>query len=37
MVQKLRGAEVRKWTALDTPIFLGEKKPVRDVMADIRG
>lgn len=37
MVQKLRGAEVRKWTALDTPIFLGEKKPSRDVMADIRG
>jgi hydrogen peroxide-dependent heme synthase len=37
MVQKLRGAEVRKWTAVDTPIFLGEKKPVRDVLADIRG
>jgi chlorite dismutase len=37
MVQKLRGAEVRKWTALDTPIFLGEKKPVHDLMADIRG
>lgn len=37
MVQKLRGAEVRKWTALDTPIFFGEKKPTRDVFADIRG
>src|SRR5690606_19148823 len=37
MVQKLRGAEVRKWTALDTPIFLGEKKATRDVLADIRG
>jgi hydrogen peroxide-dependent heme synthase len=37
MVQKLRGAEVRKWTALDTPIFLGEKKATREVLADIRG
>lgn len=37
MVQKLRGAEVRKWTALDTPIFLGEKKSTRDVLTDIRG
>jgi chlorite dismutase len=37
MVQKLRGAEVRKWTAVDTPIYLGEKKPVRDVLEDIRG
>jgi len=37
MVQKLRGAEVRKWTAVDTPIFLGEKKATRDVLADIRG
>lgn len=37
MVQKLRGAEVRKWTAVDTPIFLGDRKPTKDVLADIRG
>lgn len=37
MVQKLRGAEVRRWTQVDTPIYLGEKKPVRDVLEDIRG
>jgi hydrogen peroxide-dependent heme synthase len=37
MVQRLRAAEVRKYTALDTPIFLGDRKPVADVIADIRG
>ena len=37
MVQKLRGAEVRKYTALDVPIFLGDRKPVLDVLEDIRG
>ncbi len=37
MVQRLRAAEVRKWTALDTPIFLGDRKPVADVLADLRG
>jgi chlorite dismutase len=37
MVQKLRGAEVRKWTALDTPIYLGQQKAIREVLADIRG
>lgn len=37
MVQRLRAAEVRKYTALDTPIFLCDRKPVRDVLADIRG
>lgn len=37
MVQRLRAAEVRKWTALDTPIFLGRRKPVSDVLADLRG
>jgi chlorite dismutase len=37
MVQRLRAAEVRKWTALDTPIFLGHRKPVADVLNDIRG
>lgn len=37
MVQKLRGAEVRKYTALDVPIFLGDRKPVADVLTDIKG
>ena len=37
MVQRLRGAEVRKWTAVDTPIFLGDRKPVLDVLDDLRG
>lgn len=37
MVQKLRGAEVRKWTALDVPIYLGDRKPIADVLADLRG
>lgn len=37
MVQQLRAAEVREYTKLDTPIYLGELKPVADVLADIRG
>lgn len=37
MVQKLRGAEVRKYTQLDVPIFLGDRKPAADVLADIKG
>jgi chlorite dismutase len=37
MVQRLRAAEVRKWTALDTPIFLGDRKPTAAVLDDIRG
>lgn len=37
MVQKLRGAEVRKWTAVDTPIYLGQQKAIREVLADIKG
>lgn len=37
MVQKLRGAEVRKYTQLDVPIFLGDRKPAVDVLADIKG
>jgi len=37
MVQRLRAAEVRKWTANDTPIFLGDRKPIADVLADLRG
>ena len=37
MVQRLRAAEVRKWTALDTPIFLGNRKPVAEVLSDLQG
>jgi hydrogen peroxide-dependent heme synthase len=37
MVQRLRAAEVRKWTAVDTPIFLGRRKSATDVLADLRG
>lgn len=37
MVQRLRAAEVRKWTGLDTPIFLGDRKSPADVFADLRG
>lgn len=33
MVQRLRAAEVRKYTALDTPIFLGLKMPVEDAIS----
>lgn len=37
MVQRLRAAEVRKWTAVDTPIFLGDRKPVAAALDDMRG
>jgi chlorite dismutase len=37
MVQRLRAAEVRKWTAVDTPIFLGDRKSVSAVLNDLRG
>jgi chlorite dismutase len=37
MVQRLRAAEVRKWTAVDTPIFLGRRKSATQVLADLRG
>ncbi len=37
MVQRLRAAEVRRWTAVDTPIFLGDRKPITEVLADLRG
>jgi chlorite dismutase len=37
MVQRLRAAEVRKWTAVDTPIFFGDRKPLAEVLADLRG
>jgi peroxiredoxin len=32
MVQRLRAAEVRKWTAVDTPIYLGRKQSLRDAI-----
>jgi chlorite dismutase len=37
MVQKLREAKVREWTAVDTPIYLGERKPAADVLKDLHG
>jgi chlorite dismutase len=37
MVQRLRAAEVRKWTGLDTPIYLGDRKSPADVFSDLRG
>ena len=36
MVQALRSAEVRKYTTLDTPIFLGHRKPAAQALADLR-
>lgn len=35
MVQRLREAEVRKYTAVDTPIFLGRRKDLTDVLKDL--
>lgn len=35
MVEDLRAAEVRRYTALDTPIFLGCRKPIEEVLADL--
>jgi len=35
MVEDLRAAEVRVYTAIDTPIFLGRRKEVRDVLEDL--
>jgi hydrogen peroxide-dependent heme synthase len=35
MVQRLREAEVRKYTQVDTPIFLGQKKPLAEVLRDL--
>jgi chlorite dismutase len=37
MVQKLREAKVREWTAIDTPIYLGERKALADVLTDLHG
>ena len=34
MVQRLRAAEVRKYTALDTPIFLGLRMPLAAALED---
>ena len=36
MVQALRSAEVRKYTSVDTPIFLGHRKTPDEVFADLR-
>jgi|SRR5665811_395591 len=36
MVQALRSAEVRKYTTLDTPIYLGQLKSPDDVFEDLR-
>jgi chlorite dismutase len=32
MVQRLRTAEVRKYTAVDTPIFLGLRTPLEEAV-----
>jgi chlorite dismutase len=37
MVQKLREAKVREWTAVDTPIYLGERKDPAAVLQDLHG
>jgi len=34
MVQRLRGAEVREYTLVDTPIFLGLRKELGEVLMD---
>lgn len=36
MVQRLRAADVRKYTAVDTPIFLGHRKSPDEVLQDLR-
>lgn len=35
MVEALRAAEVRRYTQRDTPIFLGHRKPLGEVLADL--
>ena len=35
MVEDLRAAEVRRYTATDTPIFLGRRKDLRAVLEDL--
>jgi chlorite dismutase len=34
MVQRLRAAEVREYTSIDTPVYLGRLKPLREALAD---
>ena len=35
MVEALRGTEVRRYTKLDTPIFLGQLKPAAEVLEEL--
>jgi chlorite dismutase len=35
MVEDLRAAEVRRYTAIDTPVFLGRRKAIRAALADL--
>jgi len=35
MVEDLRAAEVRRYTSIDTPVFLGRRKEVRAALADL--
>jgi chlorite dismutase len=35
MVQRLREAEVRIYTSVDTPIFLGLRKPAEEALTDL--
>ena len=35
MVEALRATEVRRYTKLDTPIFLGQRKPAAEVLEDL--
>lgn len=37
MVKKLRDAEVRVYTSLDTPIYLGERMSIEDALASVKG
>jgi len=35
MVETLRATEVRRYTKLDTPIFLGQRKPAAEALEDL--
>ena len=35
MVQRLRAAAVRRYTAVDTPVFLGLQRPLADALAGV--
>lgn len=37
MVKKLRDAEVRVYTSVDTPIYLGELMSIEDALAAMKG